>query len=37
MINVITATAFLTELTGPIMGKFAITRAGEIGKASVDR
>jgi hypothetical protein len=30
-INVITATTFVVQIIGPIMVKFAITRAGEIG------
>jgi Kef-type K+ transport system membrane component KefB len=30
-INVITATTFIVQIVGPIMVKFAITRAGEIG------
>lgn len=32
-INVITATTFVVQILGPIMLKFAIGRAGEIGKA----
>jgi Kef-type K+ transport system membrane component KefB len=30
-INIITATTFIVQIVGPIMVKFAITRAGEIG------
>ncbi|MFN2292528.1 MAG: hypothetical protein ACK2UC_15155, partial [Anaerolineae bacterium] len=30
-INVITATTFIVQIVGPIMVKFAIGRAGEIG------
>jgi hypothetical protein len=30
-INIITATTFVVQIIGPIMVKFAITRAGEIG------
>ena len=33
VINVITATTFVVQLIGPIMVKFAVTRAGEVGKA----
>lgn len=33
VINVITATTFVVQIIGPIMLKFAIGRAGEIGKA----
>lgn len=32
VINVITATTFVVQIIGPIMVKFAITRAGEVGK-----
>jgi len=31
-INVITATTFVVQIIGPIMVKFAITRAGEVGQ-----
>lgn len=34
VINVITATTFVVQIVGPIMLKFAITRADEIGKAA---
>jgi NhaP-type Na+/H+ or K+/H+ antiporter len=33
-INVITATTFVVQIVGPIMVKFAITRAGEVGLGS---
>jgi Kef-type K+ transport system membrane component KefB len=33
IINVITATTFVVQIIGPIAVKFAITRAGEVGKA----
>ncbi len=33
IINVITATTFIVQIIGPIAVKFAITRAGEVGKA----
>ncbi|MFN2235235.1 MAG: hypothetical protein ACK2U1_13495 [Anaerolineales bacterium] len=33
VINVITATTFIVQIIGPIAVKFAITRAGEVGKA----
>jgi hypothetical protein len=33
VINVITATTFVVQIVGPIMLKFAIGRAGEIGMA----
>lgn len=33
VINVITATTFIVQIIGPILVKFAINRAGEIGKA----
>jgi hypothetical protein len=33
VINVITATTFVVQIIGPIAVKFAITRAGEVGKA----
>jgi NhaP-type Na+/H+ or K+/H+ antiporter len=33
-INVITATTFVVQIIGPIMVKFAITRAGEVGLGS---
>jgi len=31
VVNVITATTFVVQIVGPIMVKFAITRAGEVG------
>jgi hypothetical protein len=34
VINVITATTFVVQIAGPIMVKFAITRAREVGIAS---
>jgi Kef-type K+ transport system membrane component KefB len=36
IINVITATTFVVQIIGPIAVKFAITRAGEVGKARED-
>jgi NhaP-type Na+/H+ or K+/H+ antiporter len=36
VINVITATTFVVQIIGPIFVKFAITRAGEVGKAKSD-
>jgi Kef-type K+ transport system membrane component KefB len=33
IINVITATTFIVQIIGPIFVKFAVTRAGEVGKA----
>jgi len=36
IINVITATTFVVQIIGPIFVKFAITRAGEIGRAKSD-
>ena len=33
VINVITATTFVVQIVGPIMLKYAITQAGELGKA----
>ena len=36
VINVITATTFVVQIIGPIFTKFAITRAGEVGKAKSD-
>ncbi len=33
VITVITATTFIVQVIGPVMVKFAITRAGEVGKA----
>ena len=36
IINVITATTFVVQIIGPIAVKFAITRAGEVGKALED-
>ena len=33
VLNVITATTFVAQIIGPIMVKFAISRAGEIGRA----
>ncbi|MFN2151067.1 MAG: cation:proton antiporter [Anaerolineales bacterium] len=35
IINVITATTFVVQIIGPIFVKFAITQAGEIGKAKM--
>jgi Kef-type K+ transport system membrane component KefB len=35
IINVITATTFIVQIIGPIFVKFAISRAGEIGKAKL--
>ena len=32
VVNVITATTFVVQIVGPIMVKFAITRAGEVGQ-----
>jgi Kef-type K+ transport system membrane component KefB len=37
IINVITATTFVVQIIGPICVKFAISRAGEIGQASLER
>ena len=34
VVSVVTATTFVVQLIGPLMVKFAITRAGEIGKAA---
>jgi Kef-type K+ transport system membrane component KefB len=34
VINVITATTFVVQIAGPIMVKFAVTRAGEVDKAA---
>jgi Kef-type K+ transport system membrane component KefB len=36
IINVITATTFVVQIIGPIAVKFAITRAGEVGKAKLE-
>jgi len=36
IINVITATTFVVQIVGPICVKFAIGRAGEIGRASLE-
>jgi len=36
IINVITATTFVVQIIGPICVKFAIGRAGEIGRASLE-
>ena len=33
ILSVVTATTFVTQLVGPVMVKFAVTRAGEVGKA----
>ena len=33
ILNVVTATTFVTQLIGPVLVKFAVNRAGEIGKA----
>jgi hypothetical protein len=35
IINVITATTFVVQIVGPICVKFAISRAGEIGQATL--
>ena len=34
MINVITATTFVVQIVGPVMLKYAISQAGELGKAA---
>ena len=36
IINVITATTFVVQIIGPICVKWAITRAGEVGRATVE-
>jgi Kef-type K+ transport system membrane component KefB len=36
IINVITATTFVVQIVGPICVKLAITRAGEVGQATVE-
>jgi len=36
IINVITATTFVVQIIGPICVKFAISRAGEIGRATLE-
>jgi len=36
IINVITATTFVVQIVGPISVKFAISRAGEIGRATLE-
>lgn len=36
IINVITATTFVVQIVGPICVKFAISRAGEIGRAALE-
>lgn len=36
IINVITATTFVVQIVGPICVKFAISRAGEIGQATLE-
>jgi Kef-type K+ transport system membrane component KefB len=36
IINVITATTFVVQIVGPICVKFAISRAGEIGRATLE-
>jgi Kef-type K+ transport system membrane component KefB len=36
VINVITATTFVVQIAGPICVKWAITRAGEIGRATLE-
>ena len=36
VINVITATTFVVQIVGPISVKWAISRAGEIGRATLD-
>jgi NhaP-type Na+/H+ or K+/H+ antiporter len=33
ILNMVTATTFVTQLIGPVLVKFAVNRAGEIGKA----
>jgi Kef-type K+ transport system membrane component KefB len=37
VINVITATTFVVQIIGPICVKLAITRAGEVGRATLER
>jgi Kef-type K+ transport system membrane component KefB len=37
IINVITATTFVVQIIGPICVKFAVTRAGEAGRATLER
>jgi Kef-type K+ transport system membrane component KefB len=37
IINVITATTFVVQIVGPICVKFAISRAGEIGRATLEQ
>jgi Kef-type K+ transport system membrane component KefB len=37
IINVITATTFVVQIVGPICVKLAITRAGEVGQAALER
>jgi hypothetical protein len=36
IINVITATTFVVQIIGPVCVKFAISRAGEIGRATLE-
>jgi hypothetical protein len=36
VINVITATTFVVQIVGPISVKWAISRAGEIGRAALE-
>jgi hypothetical protein len=36
IINVITATTFVVQIVGPICVKLAISRAGEIGRATLE-
>jgi Kef-type K+ transport system membrane component KefB len=36
IVNVITATTFVVQIVGPICVKFAITRAGEVGMATLE-
>ena len=36
VINVITATTFVVQIVGPISVKWAISRAGEIGRATLE-
>jgi hypothetical protein len=36
IINVITATTFVVQVIGPVCVKLAISRAGEIGRASLE-
>jgi hypothetical protein len=36
VVNTITATTFVLQMVGPICVKLAISRAGEIGRASLE-